>query len=237
MRNYVAGQTTVTFNKNILPVAWDGPGSSNIIADPLFKHVPQLSETHFTNWVDAQVMRDWFSLSPGSPALGTGPNGRDQGGVVPLGASISGEPTGTTRSSDATLIVGVNRQGNGIPTAGWPEGSGYTHYKWRLDGGDWSPETPIATPITLTGLKDGPHQVEVIGKRDSGFYQDDTAFGEDATITRSRTWTVETQPAPTITGETVQSTGFSLRFVAEAGKTLLGPIQGFSASDELVESG
>ena len=55
-----------------------GPGRARItsLPDPLLKYIPQVSETYFTNWQAAQVMRDWFSLLPGSPARGTGPNGR-----------------------------------------------------------------------------------------------------------------------------------------------------------------
>jgi hypothetical protein len=219
VRNYIAGQTTVTLNRNTLPMAWSGSGTGNVIADPLLKHIPQLSETYFTNWADAQVLRDWFSLLPGSPALGTGPNGLDQGGDVPLGASISGEPIGTTSQSAATLTVGVNRAGSGIPASGWPEGSGYTHYKWRLDSDAWSTETPIGTPISLSGLVDGPHHVEVVGKRDSSYYQDDPAFGPDATITRSLTWMVQSQTQLKITSVSVQGTDFTLHFIAEAGKT------------------
>ncbi len=78
---------------------------------------------------------------------------------------------------------------------------------------------PISSPISLTALADGPHFVEVVGKRDSGYYQDDPAFGEDATVTRSRTWTVQTQPALTITTENVQGATFTLHFIAEVGKT------------------
>jgi hypothetical protein len=219
VRNYVAGQTTVTMNNNILPMAWSGPGSGNVIADPLLKHIPQISETYFTDWADAQVLRDWFSLLPESPALGTGPNGLDQGGEIPFGASISGEPIGTTSQTEATLTIGVNRTGSGIPASGWPNGSGYTHYRWRLDSGAWSAETPIGTPISLSGLADGLHYVEVVGKRDSGYYQDDPAFGPDATITRSRTWMVQSQTQLKITSASVQGTDFTLHFIAEAGKT------------------
>ena len=57
----------------------------------------------------------------------------------------------------------------GFRSAGFPNGSGYTHYKWRLDDGGWSAETPINIPILLTGLANGAHHVEVAGKRDSGF--------------------------------------------------------------------
>jgi len=151
-------------------------------------------------------MRDWFSLLAGSPAAGAGPNGTDKGGVVPFGASISGEPNGTTSQTNATLTVGVNRAGASIPTGGWPDGSGYTHYKWRLDTGAWSAETPIDTPISLTGLPDGPHYVEVIGRNDAGFYQDDALFQEDAAVTRSRIWTVQTGTAPIITKQPVSQT-------------------------------
>ncbi|MHB8521724.1 MAG: lamin tail domain-containing protein [Limisphaerales bacterium] len=186
----------VTFTNNLMPLVWSGPGGGNSTADPMLKYVPQLSETHFTNWAQAQVMRDWFSLRPGSPARGAGPNGVDQGGVIPPGASISGEPIGTNNQTTATLTVGWNHRGDGIPAATWVNGSGYTHYKWRLDGGPWSAETPIATPISLSGLANGPHHVEVTGKRDSGWYQDDPVFGPEAVLTESRTWVVDTSYVP-----------------------------------------
>ena len=191
VRSYDAKQTTVTLNNNILPMPWDGPGSGNTVVDPMLKHIPDVSETQFTTWEQAQVMRDWFSLRPGSPARGTGPNGMDKGGVIPLGASIAGEPPATTSKADATLIVGVDRTGSGIPTAGFPLGSGFTHYRWRLDANAWSAETPMAALIQLTGLAQGSHHVEVIGKNDAGFYQNDAALGADAVVTTSRTWTVD----------------------------------------------
>jgi hypothetical protein len=180
----------VTFTNNLMPFAWPGPGGNNSTNDPMLSHIPQLSETVFTNWAQAQIMRTWFSLLPGSPAIGTGPNGRDKGGVIPLGASISGEPPTITTESNATLVVGIVRTGNGIPVSGWPEGSGFTHYKWRLDTNEWSAETPIATPITLAELAPGSHYVEVSGKLDSGLYQDDPLFGVASVVTRSRAWTV-----------------------------------------------
>jgi hypothetical protein len=207
---------TVTFSDNFTTLPWTGLGGGNSAADPMLTYIPQLSETFFTSWEDAQVMRDWFSLQPQSPAIGAGPNGRDAGGVIPMGASISGEPEGTTTQKNATLVVGINRTGSGIPSADWPEGSGYTHYKWRLDGGTWSAETPIATPITLTGLPDGPHYVEVSGKNDADLYQDDPALGVDAGVTTSKTWTVESRPRI----ETVAYDGnvVTMTFVAQAGQ-------------------
>ena len=161
VRNYDPAQVTVTLSNNILPFAWGGPGGGNVVADPLLKFIPQVSETLFATWEQAQMVRDWFSLRPGSPARGAGPNGRDQGGVIPIGASISGEPLGTNEQATTTLTIGLVRTGSGIPASGWPNGSGYTHYKWRLDSGAWSAETPLSTPITLTSLANGPHHVEV----------------------------------------------------------------------------
>src|SRR5438105_4513788 len=53
--------------------------------------------------------------------------------------------------------------------------------------------------ISLSGLANGPHHVDVTGKRDCGFYQDDTQLGSDALVTTSRTWTVNTTYIPPTT--------------------------------------
>ena len=194
VRNFTAA--TVTFTNNLLSLTWSGLGGNNSSADPIFRHVPKLEETQFNSWEAAQVVREWFSLQSGSPGLGTGPNGRDLGAIVPLGASIGGVPVGTTRETSVTLTVGFNRTGSGIPASSWTEGAGYTHYRWRLDGGDWSEEIPVATPIALTGLGSGPHYVEVTGRRDCGWYQDDPVYGPDTVITRSPVWTVDPSFVP-----------------------------------------
>ena len=216
VRNYNATQTVVTLNNNILPMAWTGPGTNNVVTNAMLTHIPALSETVFTNWADAQIYRGWFSLLSGSPGLGTGPNGRDKGGVVPVGASISGEPPAATYGTNANLVVGINRTGFGIPTGGWPAGCGYTHYKYRVDGGAWSVERPINSTITLVGLSQGPHYVDVAGKRDSGLYQDDPRFGADAVITRSRTWVIDQLR---ITSSDLIGNNFHLEFPAHTGET------------------
>ena len=137
-----------------------------------------------------------------------------------MGVSISGVPVGTTHETNATLTLGFHRTGFGIPTSGWPDGMGYTHYKWRLDGGSWSAETPITTPIVLTRLHDGPHSVEAVGKRDSGLYQDDPLFGEDAMTTRSPMWIVATEASPlSFTSIALAADKIELTFEAEAGKS------------------
>jgi hypothetical protein len=191
VRNYDPAQTTVTFSNNLMPLAWTGPGGGNATNSPRLKYLPPVAETQFATWQQAQVMWDWFSLLPGSPAHGTGPNGADQGAAIPSGASIAGAPWGVTAATNATLTVGTVRTGNGIPIAGFPNGSGYVQYQWRLDDGAWSAETPIATPISLVSLADGPHHVDVIGRRDSGEYQDAADLGPDAVLSSTRTWTVD----------------------------------------------
>jgi hypothetical protein len=191
VRNDDPKQAPVVFTNNILPKAWDGFGGGNFVGDPKLKHIPALEETKFTNWQTAQIVREWFSLQPGSPAAGKGPNGLDLGGVVPMGVSVSGQPPGETTETRATLTVGFHRQGGTIPAPGWPAGAGYSHYKWRLDGGAWSAEVPIETPIQLTGLGKGTHQVEVVGRRDSGRWQNDPLLGDSATVTKSEAWKVK----------------------------------------------
>jgi hypothetical protein len=101
----------------------------------------------------------------------------------------------------------------------WPNGSGYSAYKWRLDTNDWSTETPIGTPITLTGLAGGPHYVEVTGKRDSLLYQDNLLFGPEAVITRSHTWIVQTLVPPQLLSALRNGNSTTLTFMATAGQT------------------
>lgn len=191
VRNYDAKRTSVTLDDNILPMSWMGPGSGNLVVDPMLTHIPEVSETQFASWEEAQVMREWFSLQPDSPARGTGPNGADKGGLVPPGASVSGEPGYVTAETGASLVVGIDCTGHGIPEAGFPLGSGFTHYRWRLDSGVWSEEMPVASPIEITGLPQGLHRVEVIGRNDAGTWQNDLELGEDAATTASRVWTVD----------------------------------------------
>src|SRR5204863_4767808 len=105
-----------------------------------------------------------------------------------------------------------------IPSGGFPLGSGYTHYKWRLDSGAWSAETPIATPITLSSLADGLHRVDVVGKNDAGMYQDDPILGPDAVVT-SKSWTVQTQIPLRITSFNKAGSTFTLHFTAQVGQT------------------
>ena len=209
-RNYPGAGLTqnVTFNNNILPagLVWTGTGGGNTNVDPLLTSVRNSANTAFTIptpgprdfvRVGAQI-RQQFGLRTASPAKGTGPNGSDKGGVRTLGVTLSGAPVGTTNLQTASITVGTRMTGNGISTftGAWPGGgSGWTHYKYRLDGGALSAEIVNGAPIALSGLANGSHTLQVVGKNDAGFYQDDAAFGTSAR-TASATWIVDTAYVP-----------------------------------------
>jgi hypothetical protein len=71
----------------------------------------------------------------------------------------------------------------------------------------------------LTGLSNGAHYFEAVGKRDSGLYQDDPLFDADAVISGSATWTVSGAAALAFSGITRMDSQVSLIFQAEAGSS------------------
>ena len=155
-QNDYGADPNITVDRCIIPSEFHYLGAGNLDADPLF--------------VDEDA-NDFHPKSE-SPARGNGENGVDMGAYVPSGASISGEPNGTTYRTSATLTVA---------------GPSITHYKYRVNGGAWSGETSVAAPIILTGLTNGnSYTVEVIGKNDAGAWQN------QADAARSHTWTINT---------------------------------------------
>ncbi len=146
------------------------PGTGNILGNPLLANTTTITDP-----------REDFKLLPGSPAIGKGPNGTDMGAAVPKGVSLSGEPAAYTNLKNATLTVGT-----GFGTTGTATAANYTAYKYRVNNGAYSAETPIGTPITLTNLPDGTYTVYAVGKNDAGTYQ------TEAEVTASKTWVVDT---------------------------------------------
>lgn len=207
VRNFT-GAEAATFNNNLFPpdLVWTGSGSGNtsaaallsdVMVDPLTgaSNIPSPTKDNYRR-VAAEIRRQ-FGLDARSPARGTGPAGGDKGGVRPLGVTLGGAPTGITNATTATVTVGTVMAGSGIPAGAnqFPSGAGWTHYKWRLDGGAWSAETPAATPISLTGLAAGPHTLEVVGKNDAGTFQDHPDLGGAARAS-SVTWRVDPNFVP-----------------------------------------
>jgi len=61
-------------------------------------------------------------------------------------------------------------------------GTDVVAYRYKLDEGGYSAELPVATPIVLTGLGDGPHTVSVLGRDSAGNWQ---------VVPTTASWTVD----------------------------------------------
>lgn len=175
--DWVGHPTAITMNNSIFPiiendpVVWDGTGNLEGV-NPLLVNDGNITDP----------LRD-MRLLPSSPAIGTGANGRDMGGLVPAGASISGEPAPVTWKTSVTLTVG---------------GPDIHAYKYRVNNGPWSEEVvrPDALlagnprplpPITLANLQNGQsYTVYVVGKDSAGVWQSQ----DHPTV--SRTFVVDT---------------------------------------------
>ncbi len=89
-------------------------------------------------------------------------------------AVVMGAPVGSTPATTAVLTVG---------------GAENTEYRYRLDGGSLSTTRPVATPISLSGLADGSHTVEVFAKDRWDLWQ---------FVATTVTWTVDTVAPDTV---------------------------------------
>ena len=161
-RNYVAANSNLTLVNNLLPVAppAGSTASGNILTDPLL-HLSLIS-TPATATL-AQVAAA-LQPQPCSPIYGVGLSGRD------LGPGYSAFQIQQLPGLlwPASISLGVGPGGSFTPTgqAAWPYGS--THYRYALDSAPITDWTPVATPITLTGLANGQHTLTVYAREDSG---------------------------------------------------------------------
>lgn len=175
--NAASATGSISANLNMLPAGIGAPvtGSGNLTTSPQLASV---------TGVTAANIRQAFTISMSSPALGSGPNGLDRGGLVPQWASISGEPFARTPATTATLTIG---------------GPGITHYRVAVDAGGFGAETAVSTPVSLTALSAGAHSIRAIGKNSAGVWQD------IAQATVSRSWTVDAFMRPVILSEVLAS--------------------------------
>ena len=102
--------------------------------------------------------------------------------VLPVATIIGAPLGGSTALTGATLKVA---------------GEGVVAYRYRLDGGTYSPDLPVANAIVLSALADGAHTVSVLARDSFGNLQPSVS----PTIA---TWTVKATP-PVLTLDPVAS--------------------------------
>jgi hypothetical protein len=160
--------TDAEIHQSIVPALWQGFGIGNLSEDPRL----------------ADPANGDFTLRPGSPALGTGPNRLDRGAMVLPWASISGEPPAQTSSKNATLGVG---------------GPGIVRYQYRVNNGAWSAVRDVSQPIQLTNLANDNYAVFVRGQNVAGGWQ------SISNPTTSRSWTVNASLTSLVISEVMAS--------------------------------
>jgi hypothetical protein len=95
-------------------------------------------------------------------------------------AVLSNIPAALTNSTTATIKVA---------------GPGIVAYHYMLDSGAASADVATSVPLSLTGLKDGAHSLQVVGKDASGIYQSSPTSISWAVDTVAPTTTIISQPA------------------------------------------
>lgn len=85
-------------------------------------------------------------------------------------AALTNAPGSPTTARSYSLTVG---------------GSNVSQYKYRLDSGDWSAATDVATPITLTSLAVGSHTLDIVGGIDT--------LWQDTAAPSTYTWVIKPQ--------------------------------------------
>ncbi len=162
-RDYVPANSALVMVNNWLPVAppATATASGNMVGDPL------LNLALIPAPATATIAHVIAALQPQacSPALGLGAD-LD---VAHRSIRVSAPPA-SVWPANVTLTVGPG--GSFTPTGQAAWAYGFTHYKYRLDGGSESAEFPISTPLALTGLAPGLHSIAIVAKDDSGVWVD-----------------------------------------------------------------
>ncbi len=146
----------------------------------------------------------WSALAAGSLHMlaartGDGIRASGYGNYGQLGAGSFDDAATPARvlSFDATpqaVLLFVPDPVTSLTTANILVGGDVTHYKYRLDYGAWGEETVTSQRIALTGLTEGAHIIEAIGRTASGTWQSESAA-------TAFSWRVDpTGGAVTITG-------------------------------------
>ncbi|GAB4299258.1 MAG: hypothetical protein Fur0034_10820 [Desulfuromonadia bacterium] len=131
---------------------------------------------------------------------------------TPPTVTLSGGPASFTSATTATFTV-----------------SGAVLYKYALDTGTYGGETDVNTPISLSGLSEGPHTLFVIGRDENGNWQKTPT---------TASWTIQTTP-PLITITPLPSPTKSTKLsgTVQAGSTVSVRLQNLTDSTETTASG
>uniref|UniRef100_A0A7C4AGY2 DUF2334 domain-containing protein n=1 Tax=Fundidesulfovibrio putealis TaxID=270496 RepID=A0A7C4AGY2_9BACT len=213
LRELIPGIKALGYQYTSLPVPldlmWSAPldGSAGQAVDG------QITLT-FTESVDpATVTAATVAINGAAPALidcsgntvtltPAGSLPLDSAVTVTLSKAITAQGTGYTLDHDLTvgfLTAAPQAQLAAAPASPSNQtalslavtGSGLTHYAYRLDGGAWVQDQAMGAPLELSGLTEGSHTLDLLGRDNAGHAQ--------ATPT-SYTWTVDLTPpaAPVI---------------------------------------
>ncbi|MDD3486962.1 MAG: Calx-beta domain-containing protein [Candidatus Moranbacteria bacterium] len=140
-----AGVEGNTYQGNRLILGANPPTSTtNCLINDIYRlKTPISGQTH-----------EWKCTDPG---YGTNPATWEAQSTVNPIAYISDYPQDVIEDSSLALT---------------PQGTNVTSYKYKLDEGSWSNETPIASKINLSNLSNDSHTISIIGKNSSGAWQD-----------------------------------------------------------------
>ncbi|MDF7800707.1 hypothetical protein P4C99_14610 [Pontiellaceae bacterium B1224] len=123
---------------------------------------PNLQE--FSKDVESVLLTgDALSIRPGSTRISFAASGSALAtdaqvdifrGIVPW-TTVSNAPCSPSALDSATLYVG---------------GEYVDYYKYRVDGGAWSSQQMVSDPIAISGLANGSHTVDILGRPRYGSY-------------------------------------------------------------------
>ncbi|HYH66692.1 MAG TPA: Ig-like domain-containing protein [Urbifossiella sp.] len=135
--------------------------------------------------------------------------------ATPPDTTITANPPALTNSAAATFQFTGSDAG----------GSGVTGFQYRVDGGTW---TAAASPLTLSGLSDGPHTFEVRAV---------DAVGNIDPTPASYSWTIDTAApgAPAVTGFSPDTEVPGDRITASTTLTLTGTAEANSTVTLVVD--
>jgi hypothetical protein len=143
----VGGDDIVAYKYQVDTGAWSGEinVSDHIRLDGL------ADATYALSVIGKDSLNNWQPLSESTLCSWTVDT------VAPC-ASLSNKPLNCSNNQNTDIMVG---------------GADVVAYKYRLDGGSWSGEINAGICIAETGLADGCHTIEVIGRDQAGNWQSD----------------------------------------------------------------